>query len=233
VIILAINRFSIFMIEVPCYINMQKLYSIPVLIWFFLTGCRERSNPIPAALTFNDTTTPFKREIPTYIAGGIDIFYTLAKAKQKQLGLDSLENGFNNLQIRVWYDFALVRERKLVVITNKGTSWAATVYDLQVKWADRTETVLSKKISRPVPKSGWARFSQELLSLQLLTLPDQNDIPHYDADTDGRTYNVEIATSRQYRFYGYWEPEEYQDKFWQAKNIVGMLDLFRRELGVD
>ena len=179
-----------------------------------------------------DTTEPFKKEIPTYRDGGVDIFYSLAKAKQKQLGLDSLENGFHNLQIRVWYDFALVRERKLVVITNKDTNWTATVYDLQVDWDGRTETILSKKVKQVTPKSGWANFSKKLLDLKVLTLPNQDDVPNYGGGADGRTYNVEVATKNQYRFYGYWEPHEYQDKFWQAKNMVDILNLLEQELSV-
>lgn len=134
-----------------------------------------------------DTTKPFKKEIPTYRDGGVDIFYALAKAKQKQLGLDSLENGFHNLQIRVWYDFALVRERKLVVITNKDTNWTATVYDLQVDWDGRTEAILSKKVKQVTPKSGWANFSKKLLDLKVLTLPNQDDVPNYGGGADGRT----------------------------------------------
>ena len=44
--------------------------------------------------------------------------------------------------------------------------------------------------------------------------------------------NVEVATKNQYRFYGYWEPHEYQNKFWQAKNMADILNLFEQELSV-
>jgi hypothetical protein len=66
----------------------------------------------------------------------------------------------------------------------------------------------------------------------VLSLPNQDDIPNYGNGTDGRTYNVEVATKNQYRFYGYWEPQEYQNKFWQAKNMADILKLFETELGV-
>lgn len=211
---------------------MQKLYFILTVTASFFTACKGQINPTHQSMAFVDTAKPFKREIPTYQNGGVDLFYLSAKTKQKQLGLDSLENGFDNLQIRVWYDFALVRERKLIVITNKDTSWTAAVYDLQVDWDGRTETILSKKVKRVTPKSGWAAFSKKLLDLQVLTLPDQDDVKGYGSGLDGRTYNVEVATKKQYRFYGYWEPEEYQDKFWQAKNMADILGLFQQELGV-
>ena len=190
-------------------------------------ACNGQTNPVNQPVTFVDTNKTFKKEIPT-----VDIFYNLAKAKQKQLGLDSLENGFDNLQIRLWYDFALVRERRLVVITNKDTSWTATVYYLQVDWDGKTETILSKKIKQVTPKSGWATFSKKLLKLKIVTLPNQDNVKGYGGGFDGRTYNVEVATKNQYRFYGYWEPQEYQNKFWQANNMSEILKLFETELGV-
>ena len=211
---------------------MKNFYLILTLTACFFAGCKEQTNSATQSLAFEDTTKPFKKEIQTYQNGGLDLFYELAKSKQEQLGLDSLENGFENLQIRVWYDFALVRERKLVIITNKDTTWTATVYDLQVDWDGRTETILSKKIRQVTPKSGWAHFSKKLLDLKVLTLPNQFDIPNYGGGHDGRTYNVEVATKNQYRFYGYWEPQEYQDKFWQAKNMTSILSWFEDELGV-
>ena len=211
---------------------MQNIYFILTLTLYFFVACKGQTTSTHQSLEFVDTTKPFKKEIPIYQNGGVDIFYELAKTKQKQLGLDSIENGFDNLQIRVWYDFALVRERKLVVITNKDTNWTATVYDLQVDWDGKTETILSQKVKQVTPKSGWASFSKELLALKILTLPDQDDVKGYYGGTDGETYNVELATKNQYRFYGYWTPQLYQDKFWQAKNMVAILELFETELDV-
>jgi hypothetical protein len=206
-------------------------FGLTITILFF-ASCKGQTHSSNSPIVFVDTTKPFKKEIPTYKNGSVDLFYELAKTKRKQLGLDSLENGFDNLQIRVWYDFALVRERKLVVIINRDTTWAATVYLLQVDWDGETETILSKKIKQVTPKSGWAIFSKRLLDLKIVTLPNQDDVKDYGSGFDGRTYNVEVATKNQYRFYGYWEPQEYQLKFWQAKNMAEILKLFETELGV-
>lgn len=206
---------------------MKRCYYFLIIILFPFTACNGQLSSVSQPAIFVDTNRTFKKEIPS-----VDIFYNLAEAKQKQLGLDSLENGFDHLQIRLWYDFALVRERRLVVITAKDTNWTATVYYLQVDWDGSTETISSKKIKQVTPKSGWAAFSTKLLDLKIGTLPDQYDVKGYGGGLDGRTYNVEVATKYQYRFYGYWEPEQYQAKFWQAKNMAAILKLFETELGV-
>src|SRR5688572_23438842 len=168
---------------------MLTFYSILTLTICFFAACKGHSNSGNQLLTFVDTTKPFKKEIAKYEDGSLSIFYSLAKAKQQQLGLDNIENGFENLQIRIWYDFALVREKKLVIITNRDTSWTATVYDLQVDWDGHTETILSKNLKQMTPRSGWANFSRKLLDLKIVTLPNQNDIPGYYQGTDGESYN--------------------------------------------
>lgn len=212
---------------------MNTFCFIPVLtILFFAAACKGQINSGRQSSPLTATVKPFNKEIPTYKDGSVDLFYALVKAKQKQLGLDSLESGVDGLEIRVWYDFSLVGERKLVIITNKEANWAATVYDLQVDWDGKTETILSKQVRPVTPKSGWEEFSKKLLERKVLTLPDQGSIPEYGFGLDGRTYNVEIATKHQYRFYGYWEPQHNAEKLWQAKNMTDILSLFERELGV-
>jgi len=63
-----------------------------------------------------------------------------------------------------------------------------------------------------------------------MTLPDMDSIPGLkDNWTDGVTYNVEVATKKQYRFYSYHLPDKFKDKFWQAKNITLILNLISRE----
>ena len=51
-----------------------------------------------------------------------------------------------------------------------------------------------------------------------------------DMIDDGVDFNIEIASKYQYRFYGYHNPEQFQDKFWQAKNMNQIVKLIREEL---
>ena len=77
---------------------MRQINFILVTTILLFATCKGQTNS-NSSLTFIDTTKPFKKEIPIYQDGTFNIFYKLAKTKQKQLGLDSLENGFDNLQI--------------------------------------------------------------------------------------------------------------------------------------
>ncbi len=62
-----------------------------------------------------------------------------------------------------------------------------------------------------------------------MTLPNMDDIPNYTGGIDGCSYDVEIATKNNYRFYDYWEPETVNEKHWQAKNLVHILNLIEAE----
>lgn len=218
-------------------INMKNLNFIVTLTVLFLAACNgatnsdEKSSAQPIA--FIDTLQGFKKEIPTYDNGGLDLFYLWVKEKQKQLGLDSLENGFENLQIRLWYDSSRILGRKLVVITNRDTNWSAKVYNMKVIYDGENEKIFVFSTKQVSPKSGWPIFSKKLLDLQVLTLPDMYAIPDLvDNWKDGEGYAVEVATKMQYRFYTYHMPREFQAQYWQAKNLVEVLDLLAEELNV-
>src|SRR5688572_16780294 len=111
-----------------------KLKILIVITIIFLVRCKEGKNSSDYYKPFVDTTKVFKKEIPTYPDGQVSIFYKVSKDIQKQLNLDNLEKGFENLQIRLWYDFALVSERALIIITNKDSTWKSLVYNYKVDW---------------------------------------------------------------------------------------------------
>lgn len=67
------------------------LAAILALIVLFLTACKGQTNLNQQPITFVDATKSFKKEIPTFYDGKLDLFYLLAKDKQKQLGLDNIE----------------------------------------------------------------------------------------------------------------------------------------------
>ena len=183
----------------------------------------------------NSDSRGFIREIPTFGDGKPDLFYRLSQQKAKQLKLENLENGYDSLQIRIWYDYSLVTYRSLLIIKQTNSVWSAKAYRMSVDWnaSKLTEKVAEKQEKILEPKHGWDNFIKQLFALQITTLPNMRDIPGLrDGWTDGVTYNVEVATKEQYRFYGYHLPEKFQDKYWQAKNMVDILKLVQEELEI-
>jgi len=204
-----------------------------ILFFVILFSCNRQDNSIISSHSKVVDATTFKKEIPTYDDRRFDLFYTLKKQKEKQLNLDSLESGFDSLQIRIWYEYALLTNSELIVIKQTNGKWSAYHYEMTVDLDEfsNTETVKTTKVKSITPKSDWGKFINELLSLEIMTLPNMEEIPNLqDNWTDGVTYNIEIATKKQYRFYGYHLPDKFEDRFWQAKNMTGILSLISTEL---
>lgn len=202
----------------------MRCFIIAGLLVAFGTSCSGQTN----------NSTAFKKEIPTSDNGETDLFYQFIQQKVKQLKVDSLQNGFDSLQIRIWYDYALLSISDLVVIKQNNAAWTTISYSLTKDWdaPDSSGILRAEKIDTLIPKNGWDSFLERLFALQITTLPNMDSIPGLQDDwVDGVTYCVEVATKKQYRFYSYHLPDKFQDKYWQAKNMVDVLKLIQTELG--
>jgi len=159
-----------------------------------------------------------------------------------QLKLESLKNGFDSLQIRIWFDYSIVPERRLFIIKRKKSKWIAISYKMtlnldstyQVDSLKTIDKFKSIKMEELKPKNGWNNFMNKLLSLKITTLPNSEEIKGFESDMDdGILYMIEIATKDKYRFYYYENPEELKDKFWQAKNLVDIIQLIKSEFKIE
>ena len=206
---------------------MKNVVILSTFILVFL-GCKDNHNSQDSLYQFkHPTDTTFKKEIPT-----TGYSYKSDKYKEKQLGLENLESGFETLQIRLWVDYALYKGKELYTIKNKNGKWSAEFYKMMTERTEKGEdSIVSKEIKNVTPKSGWDSLLTNLLNLKIATLPNMDNIPGLvDMIDDEVDFNIEIASKYQYRFYGYHSPEYFQDKFWQAKNMTQIVKLIREEL---
>lgn len=166
-----------------------------------------------------DTIT---REIPLDRKGRPDLSYLLDKQKANQLALDPIENGYDSLQIRVWFDYSLAIEKHLVVIKRTGGMWDCQLYTMKSDWNDNndSEVILSKSVLRIQPRMGWDMFVKRLFDLNITTLPNGPA-----GGLDGASYDIEVATKRQYRYYSYWSPETSMQNFQGSRDMVRIIHL--------
>ena len=165
--------------------------------------------------------------------GRVDMWYGIKNHNEKLLKLESLESGFDSLQIRIWYEYSLVYDRDLIIIKRTDGIWSAKHYEMELNpdSTDNPTTFKTVKVKDVSPESGWPDFINKILELGITTLPNMDAIPGLDDSwLDGVTFNIEIATKNQYRFYGYHVPYQFADKFWQAKKMTEILNLLSNEL---
>lgn len=126
----------------------------------------------------------------------------------KMLGLDSLEYGYDSLQIRVWLGHSLAITNHIVIISSTNQKWHA---QLITSYVDRQQkpAKIDNRSQSVVPKSGWRDFEKSLNGFNIVNLPHGN----YDSTcdhcggADGISYSFEIATSSTYRFFNYCNPD--------------------------
>lgn len=171
-------------------------------------------------------------EIPRNQNGEPVSDYRITKAFQKQAGLDSLEKGYDSLQIRIWGGHSQLLEFYLLIISKREKKWHGKLITLEYTIDPKSGVYQFKnKRSKTVsPKSGWEVFVKRLFDFQVTSLPDMSELG-YESGEDGSSYMVEVATNKSYRFYSYWSPAEYQNKYPAAKSMYSIAQFVESEFG--
>ncbi|MDP3665971.1 MAG: hypothetical protein Q8R50_04760 [Sediminibacterium sp.] len=208
---------------------MQKMYVIPLSLLMLLFSCKTK----PTVETLLQKKN-IKREIPFTKKGEPAFIYRLYKYQASHLKLDALEVGYDSLQIRIWYDYGLLDVKNVVVIKGGNEQWSAELLTLQFDDNDSSymrKPILKERINK-VPVSGWPSFIKGLSELNITKLPDQAKVAGYKdiLGADGVSYNVEVATKEEYRFYSYWQPGAYKKKFKEAMSMESALEFLEKEL---
>lgn len=209
-------------------IMIKKLfYSVVTWISIVLCSCNGKTPDINQQ-SQGDT---IERDIPLGKDGKPVIYYQRKDEIERKAGLNTIENGYNQLQIRLWYGYSFNDTSQLVILKNNKSNWIAELYTLKYKYNMSSDSILSitKEVVKRNPISGWQSFIESLTKLEILNLPDYHLMPEYYLYTDEGEVTVEIATPQKYRIYHYPSPVLRQDRIWQAKNMKQILILIENE----
>lgn len=208
---------------------MRNIYVIVLLSSLLFLSCKTK--PVV------DTTPQgknIKRDIPLTKKGNPDYFYKLSKYQASKLKLDSLEIGYDSLQIRIWCEYGLLNAQNVIIIKGNNNKWSAELLTLQFGENDSSYMqmpILKERINK-VPTSGWPSFINGLTSLNITRLPDQGKVAGYKdiLGADGVSYIVEVATKEEYRLYSYWQPDIYKKEYKEAMSMELILEFLEKEL---
>lgn len=152
--------------------------------------------------------------------------------------IDSLHDHFDSLQIRLWNIGGLSPGHELYLVTKIKSKWTGTYFDLQPDTNYISGKGTREFLTGPIPldiqqskaiqpKIGWIKFIDSLITLQVMTLPDMEEVPGMKVKwTDSPYMIIEFSTKDKYRFYEYSSPDLYMDSFWQAGKAVKIQSLF-------
>jgi hypothetical protein len=147
------------------------------------------------------------------------------------LKLDSIDSGYDSLQIRIWTNVNHVQ--KVLVIKNNKGSWTASLINFGAVLDKYMDSVVGfrKDVSTVAPKSTWPEVTTRFFNDHILTLPDDGKLAGYEHSMDGWHVTVEVATVEKYRIYYYHDPEMNQG-IPEAKSVMNILDLIKNEFDV-
>jgi len=173
-----------------------------------------------------------RKDIPQSLDGSLNAQYLLKDSAEKKAGFQTMENGFDSLKIRFWFGYVFTDKEQVIEIEFVNNKWNGTLFNLSNAYNSNYDSVitLKREVSNIIPRSGWAKFTEELFNLDVLTLPSWEAIPKYTLDSDASSINVQIATKNMYRIYFYPSPSS-NEQILEAKKINKIIRLLQDELG--
>lgn len=199
----------------------------PIIIFSCVTAlasCNGQDIPSQQANTVKSTKF-ISKDIRTDTANIWNNFYNVRELS-RQLKLEPIEDGFDSLQIRIWFDHSMAWKKQVIVIERRKSEWKGGLYELNVGYVDTLNYNLIEQYSKKniVPTSGWKELINELNHFKIQELSDTGG-----TGADGMTYSVEILTAGTYTYYSFWEPEFTRDRNGQSANMLNIISLLKRE----
>ncbi len=196
-----------------------------IILTFFgllviIASCQNNSPSINGKLK-----QPIIKEIRTDTSHKGTCFRNI-RAISRQLKLPSLEDGFDSLQIRIFFDYSLAIKKHLFVIKRTDKKWQGRLYEITVDYIDTLDyDIVERYNSNEIePKLGWQHFIDELSKLKFRDIVDT--LSH---GTDGTSICIETATNDSYTYYDYWEPAYTKDTNTHSFNMYKIIELLKRE----
>jgi len=210
---------------------MRYLKQIIIIILSMLSGgiilsCNTTAvKPTSEISTKNQAIDTIIRDIPLYIQE--HGFKKVFKGFHDGLGLTSLADGSNGIEIRLWYTHDKTDTVQLLVIENTNSKWSAKLFTVIYKMNRANDSLLSlnKTIIKVEPKFGWDVLVDSLFKFNIDSLPDYTKLSGYKQNMGGDGVLVEFADTKRYKIFSYPEPDFNKDVLTEAKMITRILKL--------
>jgi hypothetical protein len=190
-------------------------------------GCQSR----PVEPSFVRDIPKQKYEASTLLAG--------VRATKDSLGLDNLEDGYDSLQIRMWFTYSLSDSEQVLTIKRNNAHWYGNFC-----LASYGLTPMGDSISRytihffkPILRRDWGDIVDTLIKFNIMTLPDERQVISLDSinsQSKPRSGSViiEIADQYKYKLYFYVLPVDFKEQLKEAADVCHMVEFLSNRLGI-
>src|SRR6185437_15692164 len=126
-----------------------------------------------SCLVSKSQDSTFIREIPVehYASGRPEVFETIF-ALRDSLQLDTLENGYDSLQIRFWLANRSMKHQVIILKYRNGRSLAySAIFTPHLSENRDSIRYIDRAIGQIRPKVGWSTIWDSLFNLRVMSLP--------------------------------------------------------------
>ncbi len=171
----------------------------------------------------NETNYAFYKEIAKGTNNKERLLYSLRRS-ETMLKLDTVQNGFDSIEIRLWFSYSFISSDQLLVIKNKDNNWSGLFYDYRPLFSEdrKSDPVLEIKSRNLFPGIPWTSVIDTLYKNNILTLPNYTQIKDYYSVNDPDVLSIEVSTRKSYRLYIY--PSPINTKSAETTNIENILN---------
>jgi hypothetical protein len=174
---------------------------------------------------------PFRKEIPI-IENDSSLRWSLIRSDRYKIGLPSIENGSQNVSIRIWEE--LDSAKAVFILSHANNSWSAERYIYKAVSSNGIFVDSIKVVHNPLgtPKSGWNRFLNKFIDYGILNINDESNIQGYFIATDLHYVAVEISAKDYYKHYQLSGLNSQPKNLSDVKSMISILTLIRTEFSI-
>jgi hypothetical protein len=205
---------------------MNKQLLLLVTIVTLIISCENRNIPV-----IQTTETQIVLDTPSY--GKYSNLRLQVNTVRDLIGsMDTLEKGFQNLQIRIWYPDIGEMDRHVVVMKRKGVDWSGFLISYNSDHQSDSFYVNKKLIRKIKPKMDWNSFTDSLIAMGIEKVTDETEFVGFPDRTNLPGVQIEIAKPNWYRFYSCTSPRSFRRENAEVENLVQILEFVEDQLSL-
>lgn len=198
-----------------------------LIIAYLFISCNQKisNNDIHQKINFGDSIREYinlNREI------GVPYIQRIILAA----GLDSLDNGYEDMQLRIWLGHSLAKKHDIIILKYKNNKW----HGERLSFTKVGNSMFNTKIKillyeKIFPKSGWSTFFNIVENSQIFTaLKDDTPLNCCNSGgTDGIVYTFELATKNKFHLHSYSNPTSDGPNNIHSKEVLAFANLLEKE----
>ena len=180
----------------------------------------------------------FVRDIPKHKYEALTLLQGV-RATKDSLGLDDLENGYDSLQIRMWFTYPMSDSEQVLSIKRNNGHWYGNFCLASYRLTQKGDSISRYTIHffKPILRSDWSEIVDSLVKFNIMTMRDEEEVIGLDTINSKSNRGcgsviVEIASRYKYKLYFYAAPVNFKEQFKEAADVCHSVEFLSSRLGI-